>query len=324
MIILFSISTMRYIFYRYHLTVLINKDISYFKELNDNDDDDTDDNNTDIDNWLKKNEQVVYNSEKGDIIEINENDNDVNCRKNMMKKITIPSDFKTEIYSNAGVKLESGHSYCVNVSIPSHSKTCDEVWGFWHFSEKFNKWMCKSKVPGIYNAIKNTFDDSCQNGTLLYDGQEIDKTTIPQIFTPLDFYSKEFQQRFECKCARGFLSAPELSRTTCFKDPCLLELPKNAAAPGYKEGLCDCGDHFVNMYRDKNYPCTACPYNSPEFDKKTNTLTVYIKCYNDDKDFGLYPCKSQEDKIRGCMKAKIKVKPMDIKKETTFEELIFY
>ena len=257
------------------------------------------------------------------------------CSGMEMKRVNIPDTFKTEIYSSSGFRLYPGQSYCLYKQPPLLNTTstsmCDDVWGFWKYSPIYERWLCTSKVPGIYNAKTNRFD-ACErddpNGLLLFDGQIVDDFKRLNL-VPEDFYSEEFQKRFECDCPSfGYLSKPELSRTFCFRDPCTLSLPIHAFAPGYDEetGNCDCGKHYVNMYNSEAYPCTACPTSFPDYDPDTHTLSVFIKCYNDDdNEFGLFPCHSQEDKIRGCMKARVNVKPIQKHQNvSSFEERIFF
>ena len=263
------------------------------------------------------------------------------CSGIEMKRVNIPDTFKTEIYSSNGFRLHPGQSYCLFKQPPlleTTTNTCDDVWGFWKYSPVYERWLCMSKVPGIYNAKTNKFD-ACErddpSGRVLFDGRIVDDFKSLSL-VPEDFYSEEFQRRFECDCpSSGYLSKPELSRTFCFRDPCTLSLPIHAIAPGYNEvtGNCDCGKHFVNMYNSQEYPCTACPTSFPDYDPDTHTLSVFIKCYNDnddddfdddDDEFGLFPCHSQEDKIRGCMKAKVYVKPLLEEEENNFEDRIFF
>ena len=282
-------------------------------------------------NWCKGLVLRIPSSKVNHSIDDNDDDDEGICNELggrlcsgiEMKRVDIPHTFKTEIYSSNGFRLHPGQSYCLFKQPPLLETTatatamCDDVWGFWKYSPIYERWLCTSKVPGIYNAKTNKFD-ACErddpSGKLLFDGRIIDDFKSLDL-VPEDFYSEEFQKRFECDCpSSGYLSKPELSRTFCFRDPCTLSLPVHAYAPGYDEdtGNCDCGQHFMNMYNSQAYPCTACPFNFPDYNPDTHTLSVFIKCYNNDNkytdEFGLFPCHSQEDKIRGCMKARVKVK----------------
>ena len=195
--------------------------------------------------------------------------------------------------------------------------------------------MCKSKVPGVYNALQNRFDPCRRedpSGVLYFKNEKI--VDIPTRFTPEEFYSVDFQKEFRCECSPGFVFQPELSRTTCFKDPCLFNLPPSAAAPGYdkKTGECDCGKFFTNLYPNNKFsPCATCPQGAaPSYDRKTNMLTFYVKCRKDDnndddnENTAVLPCITTEDKMRGCVKAKVKVKPVKNPDKMSFEQLIFF
>ena len=251
--------------------------------------------------------------------------------KDRMILIHIPND-DSNFYASNGTQLLPGESYCIYKPLSTQQyKKCNEIWGFWKYSSKDQKWICHSKVPGIYNAELDKFDP-CQredpNGKFLVDGKIILPRDIPSKFAPQDFYSTDFQSKCECQCdkSRGYIFNPKLSRTSCYKDPCLLELPPFAAAGGLVMNnnnsddnnyyYCDCGEYFTNLLNNPKNPCTACPFNTPSFDPQKNELTVYIKCYNDDDDdnnnnnkrFGIIPCSNYDDKLRGCTKAIIKVK----------------
>ena len=242
-----------------------------------------------------------------------------------LKKITIPPDFKRERFlASNGTFLMPGHSYCVYKQPPitSDSVNCDPVWGFWIYCPITDRWLCKSKVPGIYNGSNNTFDACTRtgnNGLLLFDGIPISGDEIRERFTPEEFYSPYFQARFKCKCSKenGYISLETVTRTSCIKDPCISTLPPGAMVEGFDEitGHCNCDPHFVNMYNNKNYPCTNCPHNFPKYDPTTGILTIYLKCKNEGEEeisgqFGFFPCKSDEDKIRGCIESYVRVKPL--------------
>lgn len=315
------------------------------------------------------------------------------CRGIEMKRVNIPpkhdSEYssESEFYASNGSRLQPGCSYCLHKQPPMsdfNKRQCDDVWGFWQFSPVYERWICKSKVPGFYNAQTNSFDACTKEdprGRLLFDGEPVEFNVesssvkdLSNYLTPEDFYSADFQDRFQCQCpSPGYISMPELCKTSCYIDPCISGLPRFAAAPGYNRatGNCDCGEHFSNTFDDPLSPCTACPTSTPSFDEKTNILTIYIKCYNEDEEeedldgdrdevrkkkrddnyddnydddddrrnkrrkfssssssssFGLFPCKSREDKIRGCMTAKVRVKPMtqSALSSSRFEDRIFF
>lgn len=241
------------------------------------------------------------------------------CENVKYSRIDIPPNSKTTFYTSNGTILLPNHSYCLYKQPPlvQSANHCDDVWGFWVYSPKYERWMCQSRVPGIYNAATHTFDNLCDQ--LLFDGEPM--TRRIDSFTPEQFYSVSFQERFSCDCPKGYIFDPERSRTSCFKDPCLTGLPPHAAANGYNDGTCDCGPYFYNINGDETFPCTACPYNTPQYDEKNNTLTIFIKC---DK-FGLIPCDTEEEYILGCKKVVIKVKLLREKEEEySFEDRIFF
>ena len=305
------------------------------KEYINNDDDDDDDNAKlfNMNNWLKNsNGNNVFTQRqtlcKGMIIEVNDKScNDISkklCNRNVnMQKVKIPHDLKIDIYSDNGSKLIRGKTYCIyKKPLLTNSLMCHESWGFWQYSSKYEKWLCKSKFPRIYNLNINKID-ACNNGGKLKfeDNEYIDNNDIPKCFTPEQFYSTNFQKTFSCECSNGYAFNTEISRTMSFKDPCKANLPPAAAIWGYsnKNGECDCSPYFTNLFPDNlKSPCTTCPLGSPSHDPKTRILTIYIK-RNDH-----FPCVTREDKAKGCTKAYLKVKPVysddDIK---TFEDLVF-
>ena len=243
------------------------------------------------------------------------------CKKDTNDMILIDVPEKSNFYASNGMQLLPGESYCIYKPLTTQKhKKCNETWGFWKYSPVEEKWVCYSKVPGIYNAKIDKFDP-CQreheNNQFLIDDKPVLPNEIPNKFSPEDFYSTQFQLRCKCRCDKnqGYIFNPKLSRTSCYKDPCLLELPPFAAANGLniKTGDCECGQFFSNLFNNPKNPCTACPYDRPSYDPKKFELTVYIKCYNEneintEKRFGIIPCQTPEDKIRGCTKAIIKVK----------------
>ena len=351
-ILSFCASTVRYIRYRTDITKTVealkmdNKDTSEYH---------TSKSLVNLDSWIVDNSSKLSridksSSEKDEswckdlILEIADDDysDDVNicdklggriCENVKYTRVDIPRESETTFYASNGTLLLPGHSYCLYKQPPisQSGHHCDDVWGFWVYSPKYERWMCQSRVPGIYNAATHAFEDNhCgKNGQLLFDGKpiELKKST----FRPEEFYSETFQERFSCQCPKGYIFDPAKSRTTCFKDPCLASLPPYAAATGYKNenGIvtCDCGPFFYNINGDETFPCTACPYNSPQYDEKNHTLTVFIKCKRrrDSNDFGLIPCETEEENITGCKKVVIKAKPLLVRdEEYSFEDRIFF
>lgn len=257
------------------------------------------------------------------------------CENVKYSRIDIPPHSKTTFYTSNGSILFPGHSYCLYKQPPvtQSEHHCDSIWGFWVYSPKYERWLCQSRVPGIYNAASNTFDNETlcgKHGQLLFDGNPIN-IDAQTTFTPDQFYSPAFQERFSCDCPRGYIFDPERShnsRTTCLKDPCLTGLPPNAAAKGSKGGgKCDCGPYFYNINGDETFPCTSCPSNTPQYDAKNHTLTLFIKCKKKDRDddFGLIPCETEDEYITGCKKVTLKVKPLPHREtEYAFEDRIFF
>ena len=306
----------------------------------------------DTSEWIKNNQTLIHtdNDDDGDdtiknnnnkslckgiVIEIDKEKANNTCNelsqnlcdgKVLLKKVTIPVDSIIDFYSHSGYKLTKGQSYCIYKPPPVASKGCNETWGFWKYSLKYEMWRCKSKVPGVYNEELNTFDPCSQGqGHLFYSNHYLPNDHIEKSFYPERFYSLDFQRKFRCECPRGYISRPELSRTTCFKDPCLINLPPNAYAGGYDEktGNCNCGPFFKNLYPDNlKSPCTMCP-DAPIWDHINNNLTIYVKCGGENDRF---KCKTEEDKLRGCLKTILKVKPINVDrlKSTTFKNLTFF
>ena len=227
----------------------------------------------------------------------------IGCKgKVLTHRFTVPKGY--HIFTSLGGKLKENMDYCI-WQVPSSS--CHPGWGFLKYNEKSNLWECYSKVPGIYNAATNSFD-ACQPGGRLFDSKErrvvVDYTQL----SPEDFYSDP--TRYVCRCDKGYLSFPEISRSTCFPDPCLSHLPPLVdpkIVPGYdkKTGKCDCGALYVNIHGNPHSPCTACP-DHPTLDE--GKLIVWISCKN-----GYYPCHKLEDIQRGCTRAEFSV---EIKKNT--------
>ena len=261
------------------------------------------------------------------------------CENIHFKRVDIPENAGATFYTSTGIKLLPGFSYCLYKPPPvEHSRyQCDPDWGFWIFSPEYERWMCQSRVPGIYNAASDSFLDACkcggggggggvgsssdrekkkkkEDGVLLFDGEPLigGNTTIKTRFKAEDFYSPDFQRRFSCKCPRGYIFDSSVSRTRCIKDRCLVGLPEFAAAPGLDPTTkqCQCGPHFFNINSSLDMPCTGCPVNTPQYDAASNTLSVYMKCKKHGHDFGLYPCRTDEEKILGCTKVALKVKPV--------------
>ena len=343
----FMFSTVKYIYHRHKMAVWMKETSNVVIENYDMDDDDDDfdaieqlvtnnnNNNSRINiidsDWCKN--LVLEIPDDNDDDNICDNLGDGLCKHIEMKRVKIPNDLTSELYTSNGIKLMPGRSYCLYKQPPlKHSdQRCDSVWGFWKYSPVYERWLCKSKVPGVYSAGTNLFD-ACQRedpkGQLLFDGQPIDDIkNIPEII-PESFNSLDFQARFECQCpTSGFVSRPDLSRTSCYNDPCLATLPRLAVAPGYNilDDSCDCGSHFGNMFNDKKYPCTACPSSFPSYDEQSKIMTIYVKCDGgDNPSFGLFPCLSDEDKIRGCIKATVKIKALKQTDDDTFEDRIFF
>ena len=262
-----------------------------------------------------------------------------------VEKITIPDGEKTNFIAANGLHLLAGETYCVfkkpplssysySSSSSSLSVKCDERWGYWKYSPIQDRWVCHSKVPGIYDAEKDQFSPcSAGGGKFVIDNVQVSPEQLAKEYEPRHFYDVDFQKRCGCVCNEkmGYIFVPEKSRTTCFKDPCRAALPPFSAAPGYARdtGNCDCGKFFTNLFNDAKQPCTACPFDRPQYDEKEHTLTVFIKCGNNDEDYDyLFPCESDEDKLRGCRKAVVRVKPMGNldkkKKRETFEDRMFW
>ena len=343
LILIFCLHTFQYIYQRYK-----EKKLLLLRRNNDNYD--YDDNNTfnyDLDNWINNNDNLIQRDDdftvanienkslcKGIVIEINnnkENCNDISQNlcdgKYLLRKITVPINSKIDFYSHSGYKLTKGQSYCIYKPPPpllsndSHNK-CNETWGFWKYSLKYEMWQCKSKVPGIYNANKNVFDP-CKKGYLYHKGSFLPNRLIPEQFSPEQFYTLDFQRKFYCDCPRGYISRPELSRTTCFRDPCLINLPLNAEAAGYdiRTGVCHCTPYFYNLYPGNlKSPCTMCP-DAPIWDFYNNNLILYVKCGKEHK----FKCLTEEDEIRGCIKTVLRVKVLDgNSNDQKFRNLVFF
>ena len=352
LLFIFTFKTIQYIINRY-------KNNEIFLELVDNNNDDDDDEldyssiilNKNIQKWLNHNQSIVNNNNNNndnvtdfckskiiniDIIVNKEKDNICSklskefCQdETQLTKITVPEDNNIPFYLDSGTKLINGRSYCIYKPPPplisnntSKNITCHETWGFWQYSTKYECWLCKSKVPGVYNAEKNKFD-ACQPGYMTFNDKPISYETLIDQKTPEFFYNIENQKKFGCHCPHGYVFKPEVSRTTCFKDPCLSLLPKGVlSVKGYNPltGECDCGDMFynVNVKNKKSY-CTACP--SPIWDPSQNILRLFIKCGEKE----MFPCVTQDEKIRGC-KAEtiIRMKQLTFNKDTTFENLIIF
>lgn len=300
----------------------------------------------DTKDWIKKNKTLIYSTDdnggnkttksicKGIIVEVDKDK--LNCNdlsrdlcdgQVILRKFTVPHNSKIDFYSHSGYKLTKGQSYCIYKPPPidNASNVCDETWGFWKYSLKFNMWRCKSKVPGVYNEETNKFDPCSKgNGHLYYNNHYLPNEHISKSFNPEQFFSLNFQRKFRCDCPRGYISRPELSRTTCFRDPCLVNLPPHSEAAGYdaKTGNCNCGPYFKNLYPENlKSPCTMCP-DAPIWDHRNNILIFYVKCGEYDK----FKCITKEDQIRGCIKTELKVKPTNVDdlKKTTFRDITFF
>ena len=333
----FNINTIIYIYKRFQENKM------YINNNNNNNNNNNFSHYFDINSWLEnKQQQNTSNNDnnddinqcKGMVIEIKPEQDEEKCNeiskdicggKVILKKITVPLTSKIDFYSHGGYKLEKGRSYCIYKPPPDIEKNisqkCNETWGFWQYSAKYEQWQCKSKIPGIYNATDNKFDPCSKGkGHLFYQNSYLPANEIAKMFTPELFYSLDFQEKFRCECPRGYISRPDISRTTCFKDPCLLSLPPNSLVVGYQKDTqnCQCTPYFTNLFpNNPRSPCTACPI-IPSWNRNTNTLTVYVKC----GEHARFPCLTEEDKIRGCTKATVKVKP--VHKNVPFEELVFF
>ena len=243
--------------------------------------------------------------------------------KILLKKFTIPLDSTIDFYSHSGYKLTKGQSYCIYKPPPDINSQykCNETWGFWKYSLNHEMWQCKSKVPGIYNEEKNAFDPCSKgNGSLYHNGHYLPNEFIPLHFSPEQFYSLKFQRQFQCDCPRGYISKPELSRTTCFRDPCLINLPLDVVAAGYdaKTGNCNCTPYFYNLYpHNLKSPCSMCP-NAPILNHHNNELILFVKCGKGFK----FQCLTEEDELRGCIKTRIDVKLKG--KDLKFKNLVFF
>ena len=323
------------------------KEKQNLKTITNNDDDDNENNNDfffryDTKDWIKKNNNLIYSTGNkatksicqgiivevdGDKLNCNDLSRDLCDGQVLLKKFTIPHDSKIDFYSHSGYKLIKGQSYCIYKPPPINDRNngCNETWGYWKYSLKYDMWRCKSKVPGIYNEETNTFDPCSKGkGYLYYDNHYLPNNHIPKNFNPEKFFDLDFQRKFKCDCPRGYISKPELSRTTCFRDPCLINLPPHSEAAGYdvKTGNCNCGPYFKNLYPGNlKSPCTMCP-DAPIWNHFDNTLIFYVKCGEHDK----FKCISEEDKLRGCIKTKLKVKPTNVDdlKKTNFKDITFF
>ena len=336
LILIFCLYNFEYLYQRYKENRLLNNNNNF----NHDDNDDLSLLHYDINEWLKNNYNLVYGENSSDIKDISVDkslckgivveidDGKENCNhlsqklcdgKVLLRKITIPMNSTIDFYSHSGYKLTKGRSYCV-YKPPPDINDCDETWGYWKYSLKYEMWQCKSKVPGVYNSEKNVFDP-CQKGggSLFHNGHYLSGELIPMYFSPEQFYSIKFQRQFACDCPRGYISRPELSRTTCFKDPCLIDLPPHAEAAGYdvKTGNCYCKPYFYNLYPDNpKSPCTMCP-DAPMWDYRNNFLIIYVKCGENHK----FKCITEEDKIRGCVITKLKVK---LKDSDNLKNVVFF
>ena len=234
-----------------------------------------------------------------------------------MVHIPLPTDDKTipiTYLSANGMHLVPGKSYCIFKKPPLNSTiNCNEKWGFWKYSPVQDRWVCHSKVPGIYDSERDEFRPcNAGGGQFIIDNVVVPSQTLANDYQPEQFYDVDFQKRCGCICNKqlGYIFNPQKSLTTCYKDPCLIGLPPFSFAPGFDHmtGECRCGKYFTNIFNDNNKPCTACPFDKPHYDEKSNLLTIFIRCGKGRED--LFPCESDEDEIRGCMKALVKVKPI--------------
>lgn len=251
------------------------------------------------------------------IVPLPEDDDDITCRRLMgpvcgpyAQRVKIPPGL--DVFTRRGGKLEEGREYCTWKS--PHGAVegggCDPQWGYLQFSPELDRWRCRSRLPGIYNADTDTFDACHPGGQLLLDDEAIvDYSSL----SPSDLYDRG-GERVRCRCPPGYVSRPSISRSTCFVDPCLTHLPRDVDAPGLREdGTCDCGDYYVNANDgDPRRPCTACPDPTLEGGR----LNFWIECD------GSYPCISQEDQIRGCTAGSVATKIMTPRRNEKFLERI--
>lgn len=232
----------------------------------------------------------------------------------LLEKVRIPADdAKTPIIAANGMHLIPGRSYCIFRGPPLNPEIkCNDRWGYWKYCPLRDRWVCHSRVPGIYDAERDEFNPcSAGEGKFTIDDQIVTPEELASNYDPEQFFDPTFQERCGCRCNRraGYIFNPQKSRTTCYKDPCLLQLPPHSMAEGFDEetGECRCGEYFFNLFQDQRQACTACPFDTPQYDEKSKTLTIFVKCGPGD----LFPCETYEDEMRGCMKALIKVKPLD-------------
>ena len=199
-IALFCKITLEYIYNRYKERKML---------LNDDDDDDDDEQYYDVKEWLNKNANSNQTDDKNNelckdmVIEVDDNvDNCTHISRNLcgivtMKKITIPSNSKIDFYSESGVKLVAGKSYCVYKPPPPffNNNNCNKSWGFWQYSLKNEQWQSKSKVPGIYNSNTNRFDP-CSKGELLFNNKLLPNDKILRLASPVFFLSEISEKNY--------------------------------------------------------------------------------------------------------------------------------
>lgn len=280
----------------------------------------------DLQGWLNYNEydnnnDIKINKCKGMILKVDSSqshDNQI-CQKlggrkcgRYLEKVVIPISSSTsniKYYYGGGI-LKPGCTYCLWKQ--PEEKFCDPVWGFLQYSFEEDRWKCKSYLPGLYNATTNRLTACEPGGTLVKITNGQDEVVDLTQMTPQDFFIplKE-QEKYICRCSPGYISNPDISRSACFRDPCLVHLPSGViTAPGYSNGLCNCGPMYTNLHDNKHFPCTACP--DPHFDEEKQELSIWMKCKIDKNNIeihkGTYPCSNFEDIERGCAKVILKAK----------------
>ena len=180
----------------------------------------------------------------------------------LARRIRIPKGLN--MFTHRGGKLNDGEEYCVSKDPYPLQIKCNVKWGYLKYVPEQRRWECKSRVPGIYDSDTNSFIACKQGGGYLLDVKK-DRMVDYKTLSPEDLY--ETPEFYQCKCARGFVSQPDISRSVCYADPCLTHLPEDVDIPGYDKisGTCDCGKYYKNIHDNPKLPCTACP--NPTYDE---------------------------------------------------------
>ena len=295
----------------------------------------------DLQGWLNYNEYDdndeikinQLNTCKGMILKVpssQSHDNQI-CRKlggrkcgRYLERVVIPlpsSNNNIRRFYYGGGILIPGCTYCLWKQ--PEDQFCDPLWGYLQYSFDEDRWKCRSHLPGLYDATTNRLTACEPGGTLVKITNGQDEVIDLSQMTPQDFFIPlEEQEKYICRCSLGYISNPEISRSACFRDPCLVHLPSGViTAPGYSNGLCDCGQMYTNLHGNKRFPCTACP--DPEFDEERQELTIWMKCASDKKNIGIhkgsYPCLNFEDIQRGCARIVLKAKFISKNELTNYE-----